>query len=314
MGRTTDLDVGRLVTAYKNGASASSLARPFGVSTWTILNRLRSAGVTIRTNQQERRLDLSERQQAVFRQIVDGLLLGDGGIGRKGELRLEQVNRRLGWIYQIQQQLKELGGESRLVPVPVRQRMIEGRPVTSQPATLLYTPCYVELQAERRRWYPRGVRWVPRDLKLTPLAVSHWFAGDGTYDTGGALFFCTNGFPQADTEFLIELMVDLGIKARCTPTQREGQFKVAITERDEAMKLKELVGPRLPKCCLYKLRHVRPAKPRGQHARKLTFEQVREIRRRAHAGETQTHLARALGVSQATVSAIVRRKVYSYVQ
>lgn len=304
------LPVERLAQEYKQGRSSLSLAEEFGVSVWTVLNRLRKVGVAIRKSQPEKRLDLTPEKEKRLREIVDGLLLGDGSIGQKGELRLEQCNSRVGWLHQVQDQLTQVGSKSKLHPIPPRVRVIEGREVRSKEATLLYTPCYVRLKKERKRWYPKGKRLVPRDLKLTPSVLAHWFSGDGTFDhSSGSLFFCTNGFIQEDTEFLTQLLVQQGIEATCLSTPREGQFKVAVLKRDEAMKVKILIEPLLPACCQYKLQHVRPSKWTG----KLTREQVLEARGRAAQGETQTNLAQAFGVSVQAMHNIVRRKTYKYV-
>lgn len=56
----------------------------------------------------------------------------------------------------------------------------------------------------------------------------------------------------------------------------------------------------------------RKSQPKGQHHvnAKLTNEQVMEIRRRYEAGEFQIPLAREYGVSQRTISLIVRGKIY----
>lgn len=56
----------------------------------------------------------------------------------------------------------------------------------------------------------------------------------------------------------------------------------------------------------------RKAQPRSEHVNaKLTTEQVRDIRRRYDAGEAkQIPLAQEFGVSQRTISLIVRRETY----
>lgn len=46
---------------------------------------------------------------------------------------------------------------------------------------------------------------------------------------------------------------------------------------------------------------------------KLTEEQVREIRRRVAAGEKQVDVARAFGVRNTNVSALVRRETWKHV-
>lgn len=56
--------------------------------------------------------------------------------------------------------------------------------------------------------------------------------------------------------------------------------------------------------------------PRGLNSvnGKLSDDQVREIRRRRAAGESQHSLAREFGVTQPTVSAIIRRKTFAYLE
>ena len=46
-------------------------------------------------------------------------------------------------------------------------------------------PAYVEVQAQRKRRYPKWAKRVPKNLKLTPVTLAHWFAGDGTCNSEG---------------------------------------------------------------------------------------------------------------------------------
>ena len=96
---------------------------------------------------------------------------------------------------------------------------------------------------------------------LTPLSLAYWFAGDGSYDGQGALFFYTNGFMQKHVKLLASRMTTLGVAARCVPVpQRSNEFKIAVTRRDDAQAFKEIIEPHLPACCRYKLKYVRAAK------------------------------------------------------
>jgi hypothetical protein len=307
------LDLDALVSRYEEGASASSLGRDFGVSTWTVLNRLRGAGVHIRSNkeQNEKRLDLDDAQQQHLIEIVDGLLLGDGSIDPKGILRIEQTQNRLSWFDAIQEVLGDLGAASRRTPVTPRVRFIQDHDAHGKGGAVLYTPAYVEFQEQRKRWYPKGKKRVPEDLALSPLSIAYWLCGDGTYDKQGALFFCTNSFLKKETQRLAEGLTEIGIRARCVPVPaRRRQWKIAITERDAAQALRELVEDHVPQCFQYKFAHVRAAIPRGSVGAKLTFEQAQEIRKRTKNGETQTALAEEFSVSQAAVSQIVRGKAH----
>jgi biotin operon repressor len=288
---TANLVVEDLVAAYGRNESASSLARQHGVSVWSIIKRLRNAGVEIRTNQNERRLATSPGQENLLGEVVDGLLLGDGSIDPKGCLRLEQCHAHAGWIHHTQQLLEQLGAESKVIPIAPKTKTIEGREVQSSGGLLLYTPCYVRMKTQRARWYPEGVKIVPSDLRLASMSVAQWLCGDGTYDEHGALFFCTNNFTESEVGFLVQrLQEDLDVEARVKGTPRTDQFTLAVYQRDEAVKVANMVRDLLPECFRYKLQHVREAIPRGAHMRKVTDAQVQEIRLRAKT-ERQAALA-----------------------
>jgi LAGLIDADG DNA endonuclease family len=302
-----------LVKAYEAGESAASLARRFEANIWSILDRLRKAGVCIRTRveQNARRLELNRKQAAVLRAIVDGLLLGDGSIDADGSLRLEQATVRRGWLKDVAVKLVDLGATSKTIRIPPRQRVLAGRKIKSDGGYMLYTPCFVELKAERERWYPKGTKRVPADVSFDPLALAYWFCGDGTYDESGALFFCTNGFLKKEVEVLSAGFVKLGVEARRIPTPgRSREHRVAITQRDAAQKFKELIEVYVPKCCRYKLTHVRPTlvfEELSALHRKLTNEQVARLRAAREKGVTMPVLAAKFKVSVTTLYNALRR-------
>lgn len=259
----SQLDSEALIAAYHLGASASSLARQHNCSLWRILHHLRSNGVEIRTSKEQntRVLNTSSTTHFSFEDLTTGLLLGDACIDPKGSLHLEQCDARLGWVEQVAEHLQIVGASSKTISIPPKTRVIEGRLVRSTAAHVLYTPAYVEMQAQRTRWYPENKKIVPRDIKLSPIALAHWFCGDGTSSDQGDLRICTNGFTEADTQFLVQkLLSDLQITARAVATQRKGQFTIVITQRKEAHRVLQMIEHLIPECCQYKLRHVRPAK------------------------------------------------------
>lgn len=189
---------------YQNGASASSIATKFGVSVWSVITRLWQAGLRIRSPKEQNKVYLkaSKTDKYSYRELVDGILLGDGQIDPKHVLHLEQSIARQGWIFQVRRQLGRVGASAKIIPIPPRVRMIEGRSVRSKEARHLYTPPYVENQDLRRRWYGQGVKKVPKDLVLTATVLTHWIAGDGTPHSCGGLTLCTNGFSKECVEFL----------------------------------------------------------------------------------------------------------------
>lgn len=307
-----DLDDPALLEQYLCGESAAQLAREYKANIWSVLSRIRAAGIRVRSNkeQNEKRLNLTQSQRRLFLALVDGILLGDGSIDPKGCLRLEQANRRRGWLDQVVGLLSELEADSRLIKIPPRTRTLEGRVVRSGGGCLLYMPCYVELQEQRKRWYPRGVKRVPKDVDLSPCSLAHWFAGDGTYDTSGSLFLCTDGFLKKEVVRLAHELSALGVRATCISGRRPSQFKVAILRRDDAQLFKDVIAEYLPACCFYKLRYVRPRltyEARSRAHRKYSDTTERKVVAARSRGLSLSALAFKFGIRQSTVQNIVRR-------
>ena len=182
---------------------------------------------------------------------------------------LQQNPQRRGWLLGLQTDLTAMGlviklGTSLRGPATIQGREVPGE----RRYDILRSLNYAELVAERLRWYPQGVKVVPRDLRLTPTVLLHWFCGDGRGgDRKGTLGFCADGFTLEDVDFLVtRLQEDLGITA--LRTQAKGRPQILVSQRDEAVKVKTLLEPLIPACCAYKLQHVRPLQTQGR-GRKL---------------------------------------------
>lgn len=259
MANRDDIDPADVLNRYKGGESASSLARAYGCSVWAIISRLRRNGVRVRSpkEQNEKRLNMDAGTTERFVQFIDGLLLGDGSINFKNCFYLTQTMKREQWVFYVRGLFAEMGALTRMIPRGRRQHILEGRRIEEKPHWVLYSPAYVEMALQRERWYDDGEKRVPHDVRLTPLAVAHWFAGDGS-SSGPTLFFCTNGFRREDVEHLAEQMgVQMGIEARPSKTKRSGQYRLTVGKKREAFRLATLIRPHLAHCCMYKLRGVR---------------------------------------------------------
>lgn len=303
-----NIDIDNLLLKYESGSSAASIAKEYGVSVWSIITRLNKSGIHIRSNkeQNEKRLNLTANQESFLVDIVDGLLLGDGWIDIKGLLRIDQSHKRYCLLEDISTKLAIIGVHSRILPISPKKKIIAGREINSGGGSLLYTPAYIEIQRQRNRWYPEGIKRIPKDINISPLVLSYWFAGDGTYNSNGILSFCTNGFIKADTEFLINKIKEIGIEANLSKTNREGQYTIGIYKISEVLKLKNIIQSILPECCQYKLRFVKPS---TSFVRKLTDEQVLEI---INSTKKQKDLANIFRVSQSAISSIKTRKTFKY--
>ncbi len=270
MGNTSTLKTESLVAAYRSGVSAYRMAKEHGCSLWSVITRLNAAGVKMRPGGVPKVLTLSPGRQSLFNSLNSGLLLGDASVNGNGKkeskcfLRMEQSDVRLGWLHQVSGEYVNLGVHVNIIPVKKKDKpaTIDGRIINQGPSSLLYTGVSEEFRQLRAEWYPKdGGKIVPKNLKLNPLSVAMWFCGDGSGMNGGGLMFYTNGFAREDVEFLVtRLSRDVDVLARVQRTVRPGQFKISVFQRAEAVKLRDMMLPHMPECCLYKLEKVRPPK------------------------------------------------------
>lgn len=216
-----------------------------------IFNRLESWGITRRTSLCDRETILSNDHQS----IIDGLLLGDGTIEFRGEMqtsRLSFATIHKEYAKHVIESLPFQFSDTALIPRPGKINYIKqpnGKICVAhgkeyfEPRTkadLCFNPL-------RKLWYPEKIKIVPESIKLTPLAVLHWFYGDGSTtfltDTKTHLiknskvqtYFHTNGFTFEDVHMLIEKFkqidhrLDFYIHSkRNQPVMRSGKAKTAF--------------------------------------------------------------------------------------
>ena len=303
-----------LVAAYQDGTSALELARRYSCSLNVVLSRLREACVRIRPAGERhtvKELRLSPGEVTRFKEIVDGLLLGDGCINNAGAIQVGQSVRRVGWLRVIMRLCSDLKIGCGMTPArtPKRAAYIEGRPIRGGPNRTFYTHTYNETKEQRIRWYPRGVKRVPRDIVVTPLSVALWYCGDGTGPQNGTMEFCTQGFSRADVCKLAQRLSET-FQVHAYVGQATDGPVVRIDRRDDAFKIKQLIKAFIPRCCVYKLKHIRPAIPKGRVLRRLTPAQVRRIRKMNAQGVSAAALGRRYGISTTSICNIVKWKIY----
>lgn len=256
---TKVLDSVAIETAYALGKSEAAIARELGIGRSTVHRRLVGQGVPLRDAveasdlRRKRTVTLTEET----RELIDGLLLGDASVGdhRNSEARLELTQRRTcaDWVANVATRLESAGFDTRITDRGVR-------------GLQLRTGKYATLTIERRRWYPDGIKAVPRDVRLTPLAISQWYWGDGcTGNNGYRMTFHTEGFQRAHVEFLGTRLLDLhGISSRLEmrraspasqtrPLRSANQYILTVSTSQSRRRLTKLLAPFCFKCFAYKL-------------------------------------------------------------
>lgn len=246
------LDPKFVVSEYLSGKSAAKIARENGCSVWSVIERLRNEKIVQRPNNVPHSLNLSENDKTKFLSLVDGLMLGDGSIHKKGYIQVHQHVKRLGWLEQIQQEFATINCVSKIHKLKPKKNpaFIDGRQIMTGEHYGLYTQAVIELREQRKRWYPNG-KIVPKDVFINDLSTAMWFSGDGTHN-GYSLTFCTQGFTKECVDMLHTKLNDKFCIKSTFREHRENQYVVSISNKKDSLKLRNAVIKNIPECCLYK--------------------------------------------------------------
>jgi hypothetical protein len=174
--------------------------------------------------------------------IIDGSLLGDGSIFRPKKptyntyfVKTQKASRKkyLDWHFE-----KLMPWSSRIT---VRANSCNNGKIYSK---CVYTtkayPCFKSL---REKWYPKGVKIVPRDLTLNPLSFAIWYLDDGyNHLKGRTCKISTCGFTKFDCEFLCSIIKkDLGFNFKIR--RKSNKYFEIVSVAEEFKAIIELVKP-----------------------------------------------------------------------
>lgn len=204
-------------------------------------------------------------------EIVNGCLLGDAGLVRRGRNPYFWVDlsggEHLDWLYVMKETLQSMGipVTDKCPKITPRQHRLRGKMIRYTEVALwsssspLLLPLYHE-------WYPGGHKVVPRSLGLTPITIAHWFMGDGSsWALSGRpnlvrAKFCTNGLPLADIDRLGRMLAGMGIVA----VRYESDPVLFVNDAISIIELMDTVKPYLVPSFQYKLKYPKlKAKPTG---------------------------------------------------
>jgi hypothetical protein len=172
-----------------------------------------------------------------LKNLFDGLLISDGSYIQTSKVSahfsMGVHARNEDWIMSITDQFKINHIEYTVRKYPGKVRISKGSIINQGPNIRIYTFSYRNLLPERQRWYPNGIKIVPRDIELTPLVMAGWLMGDGSnslprpHNTHVTLH--TNGFTYEDVQFLSQKLSEIGIIANIVNGKKSYQFTLNMT-------------------------------------------------------------------------------------
>jgi len=198
-----------------NGLSTNQIAELCGCDQHTILTWMKNFGIKSRNISEAEHLaqanhcNLSQEAE----EWIDGELLGDGCIRRISPYsgRFRYASKYLEYIQYVSDTLKSFGiKRTGKINKKYHKKM---NCYTYHYASLSYP----ELLSIRKRWYPKGKKIIPRDLKLTPLVLRQEHIGDGCLihykKNNPAIVLSTDGFTIENVNWFVNELNKLGFKS-----------------------------------------------------------------------------------------------------
>lgn len=186
---------------------------------------------------------LSEEQQS----LIVGTLLGDGGMRCKVNALLE-INHCLKQKKYVDWKHKVLDG---IVIQEPKARKGEG-PRMSYRFTTKSLP---ELTVYYEMFYKDGVKVVPEDLQIDPMALAVWFMDDGS-KSRSAVYFNTQGFGiPCQNRLLDVLQAQWGLTGSLNKDREYRRIRIST---ESTKRLREIIGDLVLPMFQYKFPQVTP--------------------------------------------------------
>lgn len=208
-------------------------------------------------------LDLPDIDE-VQKQVIDGILLSDGYISKQSGnknciLKIKQKPSRKQYLDHVFQLLHPYGSAIRLS----KSSKIESVQYVNGKRTLLHSKtefCFYNefcskshkaLTDLRHKWYPKGIKIVPKDLNISPIMLAHWYMGDGSHmDKPRQIYFSTDNFTNEDVDFLSSLINSLGFKTFLC--QHYGKPRIYISAKFFT-NFMDMISDHICECMQYKI-------------------------------------------------------------
>lgn len=180
---------------------------------------------------------------------IYGELLGDGYL-RKGSCRatlFSYASKYLEYAEYVRDTLNSFGIEQ---VGRIYKRHLTHRNMNCYTYDYV-SRAYPELLVIRKKWYPKGKKIVPRDIKLTPLTVRQWYIGDGSLVKSKFITLYTQCFTVYDVNWLVKQLRKLGFKAN--RQKRDNTIRISNKNtRKTSRDFLDYIGKCPVKCYKYK--------------------------------------------------------------
>lgn len=222
--------------------STSEIAKIYGATQRAVSTKLKRAGVKIR-GLKEGQLFVSNRIKLSkqLKELIEGNLLGDGSINyapSKKSFCYRHSEKNKQYLCFLINQFRKIGVKCLGIYKDNRKYYH------------FSTRYYRDFSFFREKWYPKGKRTIPTNLKITPLMLRYWYLRDGSYDKKSIsekVVIC-NDFKTGNRKVLERELTRLGVKY----SVYKNCFYIKKASRKRFFKLILPPEKEMPKCYLYK--------------------------------------------------------------
>lgn len=104
--------------------------------------------------------------------------------------------------------------------------------------------CHPDIKKQRQRWYPDGIKIVPKDVKIDITSVLMLYLGDGClHKTRGNITLYTLSFTEEENEFLVHKLSCIGISSRVIPVKKHFAIYLSRPNAEEFLKILGGISP-----------------------------------------------------------------------
>jgi len=206
------------------------IANIYEVSPCVITRHLTESGVTIRKRGFGFNVAPEKKLTNTQYEFFDGLMLSDGSICRRKSLkgRHTRGNDFLSCAFKHEEFAKYIKSQLELKPEVHNKIHVSGRYKSGQCEQfgILSSP-NIFFTKERDRWYPEGIKLIPRDCRITPTSLNIMYLGDGYIrkdKDNKSIYLSTHSFVKGDLKIITDYLYSVNIKSKI---QADNQIRIS---------------------------------------------------------------------------------------
>lgn len=236
----------------KEGKGILNLAKELKLDQGTIRRYLKKHNIKTKGIKEQLNINFPPKEFKITSEIesfIDGLLLGDASIPKRKDgiapRCLTQACKYKEYLEYIQKRFNNFNINSS----PILSRWIKDVRCKNKGYVqhFLQTRRYKTFEIFRERWYPKGVKIIPKDFIITKDLLLQLYLCDGNFYR--EIRLCIDAFTKRDSQFLKKLVEnELDIKLRIKRVNGSGLF----IKKSDSKKFLNYIGKFPVGCYEYK--------------------------------------------------------------